>query len=362
MNRTFFRYIAAGFWAPFGFGLTVFCLLLTFGSLFDSLNFFIRSGAGPWVFAKYVLFQVPYFVVKMAPIATLLAVLFSLGAMMSRGEWKAGLAGGWRPLDMIKPLLACALLVGAGQFLLQETVAPDLYLRSTHLYEQNLRGREDWQRLVKKNVTFSAGEGTFVTASLFDGLKKTMSGVVADFYADGRLSRELNAAAARWDGEGRRWIFTSGVKIDYEGDSPRSIARFPEYVSEVSVPPEDLVLERLVPDGVSIPDVRARIARLKAVGAPSGEERTLFWVQLFSPLAAPVMALIGAAMAMFMGRGNRLYSVGFSVGFGFFFWSMLIMGQEAGSAGMVPPFLAGLLPVLVFAAASFWALRKARAL
>jgi len=40
-----------------------------------------------------VLYQTPYFMVKIAPIATLLAVLFSLGGMMARGEWKAGLAG-----------------------------------------------------------------------------------------------------------------------------------------------------------------------------------------------------------------------------------------------------------------------------
>jgi len=114
MKKIFFRYIAGTFWAPFGFGLAVFCLLLLFGSLFDSLNFFIRSGAGAGVFLRYVFFQTPYFMVKIAPIATLLAVLFSISGMMTRGEWKAGLAGGWRPFDMIKPLLACSLLAGAG--------------------------------------------------------------------------------------------------------------------------------------------------------------------------------------------------------------------------------------------------------
>lgn len=362
MNKIFFRYIAGSFWTPFLYGLAVFCLLLTFGSLFDSLNFFVRSGAGPGVFARYVLFQVPYFMVKMTPIATLLAVLFSLGGLMSRGEWKAGLAGGWRPIDMITPLLACSLLVGAGQFLLQETVAPDLYLRATHLYEQNLRGRDDWRRLVRRDVSFSAGGGAFVTASIFDGLNKTMSGVVADFYNGGRLSLELNAAGARWQAAEKRWVFSDGVLTDYRSESGPLVRSFREFVSAVAVPPENLVLGRLVPDGVAIPGVLRRIARLKAVGAPSSEERTLLWVQVFSPLADPVMALIGAAMAMFMGMGNRLFSVGFAVGFGFFFWSMMIMCQEAGNAEMLSPFMAGFAPVLLFAGASVWALRRARAL
>ncbi len=362
MNRIFFRYIASSFWIPFLYGLSVFCLLLAFGSLFDSLNFFIHSGAGPGVLARYVFFQVPYFAVKITPIATLLAVLFALGGMMAKGEWKAGLAGGWRPIDMMMPLVACSLLVGAAQFLVQETAAPDLYLRAIHLYEHNLRGREDWRRLVRRDVSFSAGGGVFVTASVFDGLNKTMSGVVADFYNGGRLSLELNAAGASWQAGEKRWVFTDGVVTDYLSAAGPRVRRFQEFVSAVSVPPENLVLGSLVPDGVAIPGVLRRIARLKAVGAPSSEERTLLWVQVFAPLADPVMALIGAAMAMFMGRGNRLFSVGFAVGFGFFFWSMMIMGQEAGNAEIISPFMAGFAPVLFFTGASFWALHRVRAL
>jgi len=178
MDKIFYRYIARSFWAPFSFGLAVFCLLLIFGSLFDNLNFFIRGGAGAGLFAQYVLYQAPYFMVKMTPMATLLAVLFALGGMIARGEWKAGLAGGWRPLEMIKPLLACAVLVGAGQFLLQETVAPDFFLRSEYIFEGKLRSKSDWRQLVKKDVSFSAGDEAFVTVRRFDGQCRVMEGVI----------------------------------------------------------------------------------------------------------------------------------------------------------------------------------------
>ena len=362
MKKIFFRYIARSFWAPFGFGLAVFCLLLLFGSLFDSLNFFVRSGAGAGVFFRYVLYQTPYFMVKIAPIATLLAVLFSLGGMMARGEWKAGLAGGWRPFDMIKPLLACSLLVGAGQFLLQETAAPELFLRSTHLYEEKMRGREDWQRLVKKNVAFSSGGETFVTAAFFDGRRKTMAGLVANTYRGGRLWLEASAGGARWEPGEKRWVFSDAVVTSFSEDGSPLTKRVAEYPSAVTVPPEDLVLERLVPDGVSTLDVLRRLSLLRAVGAPSSEESTLLWVKLFAPLASPVMALIGAAMAMLMRGGNRLFSVGFAVGAGFLFWAMIIMGQEAGNAELLPPLAAGLAPAGLFALASLWGLRRARAI
>ncbi len=362
MNRTFFRYIARSFWAPFGFGLAVFCLLLLFGSLFDNLNFFMKSGAGAGVFLRYVVYQAPYFMVKMTPIATLLAVLFALGGMMGRGEWKAGLAGGWRPFDMIKPLLACALAAGAGQFVLQETAAPDLYLRSERLFEVDLRGREDWKRVVRRDVVFSAGDDTMVTAHLFDGRHKTMENVVMNVYKGGRLFLEVNAASAAWRPETGAWVFRDGVIINYSGDAKPLTRHFAEYQSPISVPPENLVLEKLVPEGVSILDLLRRMRRMRAVGAPAPAERTLLWVKLAAPLANPAMALIGAAMVLLLPRNNRFFSFGLALGFGFFFWAVIIMAQEAGNAEVVPAFAAGLGPAAAFTLASLWGLRRARAI
>ena len=361
MNKIFSRYIARSFWGPFGFGLAVFCLLLIFGSLFDKLNFFMKSGSGAGLFARYILYQAPYFIVKMTPMATLLAVLFTLGGMISKGEWKAGLAGGWRPFDMIKPLLACAMLAGAGQFVLQETAAPDLYMRSEYLFEGKMRGRDDWQRLVKKDVSFSAGDEVFVTAHLFDGRRKSMERVIVSVYKEGRLSLEVNAASASWQQGVGRWAFSDGVIVKYDGDLKPSTKRFEQYQSAITVRPENLVLEKLVPDGVSTADVLRRLRRLEAVGAPAAAERTLLWVKLAAPLANPAMALIGAAMVLLARKNNLYFSFGQAVGFGFFFWAVIIMAQEAGNAELLPPYVAGLAPAGLFALASLWGLRRVRA-
>ena len=362
MNKIFFRYIARSFWAPFGFGLGVFCLLLIFGSLFDKLNFFMKSGEGAGLFARYILYQAPYFIIKMTPMATLLAVLFSLGGMMSNGEWKAGLAGGWRPFDMIKPLLVCALLAGLGQFALQETAAPGFYMRSEYLFEGKMRGRDDWQRLVKKDVSFSAGGEVFVTAHLFDGQRKTMKKVIVNIYKDGRLSLEINAASADWQPGVRRWVFSDGIMIKYNGDLKPSTKRFDRYQSAISVRPENLVLEKLVPDGVSTSDVLRRLRRLEAVGAPAAAERTLFWVKLAAPLANLTMALIGAVMVLLARKNNLYFSFGQAVGFGFFFWAVVIMAQETGNSELLPPFVAGLGPAALFTLVSLWGLRRVRAI
>jgi lipopolysaccharide export system permease protein len=138
--------------------------------------------------------------------------------------------------------------------------------------------------------------------------------------------------------------------------------RFARYQSGISVRPENLVLEKLVPDGVSTLDVLRRLRRLEAVGAPAAAERTLLWVKLAAPLANLAMALIGAAMVLLARKNNLYFSFGQAVGLGFLFWALIIMGQEAGNAELVPPFIAGLAPSALFALASLWGLRRARAI
>jgi len=197
---------------------------------------------------------------------------------------------------------------------------------------------------------------------LFDGRRKTMEKVIANIYKKGRLSLEINAASAEWRQDVMRWAFSDGVMIRYNGDQKPSVRRFARYDSAISVRPENLVLEKLVPDGVSTADVLRRLRRLEAVGSPAAAERTLLWVKIAAPLANPAMALIGAAMVLLAGKNNRYFNFGLAVGLGFFFWAAVIMAQEVGNAELVPPFVAGLCPSGLFALASLWGLHRARAI
>ena len=361
MNKVFFKYIAKSFWGPFFFGLGVFVSLLLFGSLFDKISFFMKSASGFDTFLKYLLYQLPYFIVKMMPIATLLAVLFSLGGMISRGEWKAGMAGGWRPFDMMLPLLACSAATAMLQLGVQETVAPSFFMKSEYIFEGKMRGRDDWKRLVRREVSFSAGPDVFVTAQVFDGGRETMERVLVNIYGGGQVLTEINAAKAVWDRAAGVWVFENGVLIKYgphAGSRPVTSA-FKSYSGPLRSPPDTLILERLVPDGVSILDIADRIRRLKAIGAPVLAEKVQLYSKLAGPLANIVLAITGLTLVLSI-RLNRVLSFGIALATGFFFWVFMTMGQYAGEAEMVPPALAGFGPALVFLAISFLGLRKAR--
>jgi lipopolysaccharide export LptBFGC system permease protein LptF len=89
------------------------------------------------------------------------------------------------------------------------------------------------------------------------------------------------------------------------------------------------------------------------------EERVQFYSKLAGPLASIVLAVTGLTLVLLI-RMNRLFGFGVALAVGFSFWVLVTMGQYAGEAEMIPPAAAGFGPALIFLAASFLGLRKAR--
>lgn len=360
MKKVFFRYVASLFWGPFAFGLGVFLALIMFGTAFDKLAVFSSNDSGPWLFLSYIAFHSPYFAARVIPMATLMASLFALGGLMSRGEWKAGLAGGYRPSQMLAPLLACSLGAAALHLGVQELLVPPAYMKAQELYNEDLRGRKDWRRLVQHDVSFSVGNGTFLTARLFDGGTGRMEKVSADFYRDGELEGEISAESAVWDPGRQRWVFNGASVTEYLPSGP-AVSRRKEHLSEISLAPENMVIDKLVPEGISMWGLMLRIKRLRFIGAPVSEEMTVFWGKLAAPLTNPVMALLGAAVVLLLGSHGKLFNLGIAIGSGFLLWAAMMFGQSAGQVEIVGPLTAAFGPLLVFLALGIWGLRRARA-
>ena len=95
-------------------------------------------------------------------------------------------------------------------------------------------------------------------------------------------------------------------------------------------------------------DERATAMGLKQTGVPAG---------------GVVAALVAPSLVLLVGWRWSLAGLGImNLFFGFFFWAVVIMAQEVGNAELLPPFIAGLGPAGLFALASLWGLRRARAI
>lgn len=363
--KTFSRYIAAHFWGPFLFGLAVFAILVFLADSFENLNTFTKSQASTWIIIKYLVLRIPYWTMKIVPVATLLAVLFALGELINTGEWKAGLAGGYHPGKMVLPLILCSAIVAAGSFILQESLVSFLQSKAMRIYHRDIKGRSDWKDLKVGDVTLSAGKDRFISARIFDVKEGIMQRVVLDIHERKFLAFQIDALSARWDGPGTRWIFTNGVERRFTpsssspGDRGKVLERsFKTWHSDIKIPPRDLIMGAADMDDLTIREALSRIQRLKKIGASTLRERVAVQSKLAFPLSNIVMCILGIPFALGFRQSNRMFCFGLSLGIAFLFWWVMSISQTAGESGALAPAIAAWGPLAVFGAAGGYGLKK----
>lgn len=357
--KILYRYIFIRFWAPFFGGLGIFVAMILFASLIDKLNVFIKSDENVFVFLKYIVLQIPYFAVQSIPIATLLAVLFSLRTFISRGEWKAGLAGGFNPISMLVPVLFCSFVVVIFHSVVQEIVVPPFYKYSAHLYREKFEQRADRKKTVRSNISFTVGNDSFISARIFDLKHRIMENVILDIYENEKLSLEVHADKAYWDDGIKRWVFTHGILRKYTDKKPVS-ENFKDWRSDISIEPKNLVLDTLIPEGISLKNLSKRIKRLKIIGASVVNEKILYYSKISWCLSNLVMAMIGIVFIFLIPQTGKLLNFGFALFFGFFFWAVMLFGESLGRAEIISPVIAGFGPLVLFFLASVFGIKKTK--
>lgn len=388
--KIFPRYIAAHFWGPFLFGMAVFAILVFLADSFENLNTFIKSQAPTRIIIKYLVLRIPYWTMKIIPVATLLAVLFALGELINAGEWKAGLAGGYHPGQMVLPLILCSAAVAAGSFVLQESLVSSLQSKAMRIYRKDIRGDSDWKGLKAQDVTLSAGKDRFISARIFDAEKGTMQRVVLDIYQDRHLAFQIDALSARWDSPGKRWVFISGVERRFtssrhaprpqpagagaalspispwetglEGRADTSLfmeRNFKTWRSDIEISPRDLIIDAPETEDLTIRETLNRLRRLKKIGASTLKEQVAFQSKLAFPLSNIVMCLLGIPFALRLRMFNRMRCFGLSIGTAFLFWWVMSLGQTAGESGALAPAIAAWGPLVIFGIAGACGFKKA---
>lgn len=357
------RYVVRQFFKPFFFGVAVFSLIIFLANLFDHLRVLMQSDTSfYWIF-QYLWLEVPLWVMKVLPVATLLATLFTIGGFIVSGEWLALQASGFKPLDFLKPLFACALAVTALSFAVQELVVPYCYNRSRTIYQEKIKKVPPSRRTQWSNVLLSGGPGDILMAQFFDAEKGLMKRVVLDSYEDNFLTEQVDALEASWDTGTRRWVFSRGVlrKFDPETGKVRE-KPFEEYPSALTLAPSQLKPQEKKVDEMTLNEIRKTLSRLKRLELSTREAWVALHVKLAYPFANVIVCALGIPFALKTKKHSRSYNFAAALAISFLYWWVLSVGQALGNEGYLPAGLGAWLANILFAAASLALLRKSSVL
>jgi len=350
----FTRYMAARFFKPFFYGLGVFALLIFLADMFDKMNKLVKSPASIGVILQYLWLEVPYWGVRVIPMATLLATLVAITGFIRSGEWLAVQSCGFRTRDFWKPLVWCSLAVTLLSFAAQETVLPAAFNRARRLWVDKIHPEWQWDR--HENIAVVGRPGQFLRARTLLVKKGELDRPIVEEVGAEGVERQLDAARGLWTDE-RNWVFYDGVERRFERG--RVVEKpFKELESGLVVPPRFLITRTKKPDEMSLRELLEYSRRMHSLGVAPRE----FIVEAHAKVAYPftnlVMCLLGIPVALRLRRSAKVVSFFAALALSFLFLWVIELGKALGVSGAAPPLLSAWTANAVFGALAVYLISR----
>lgn len=359
------RYIFREFVMAF-FAVMAFCaLLLLVASIFDRFSDILEYGASAKTIAVYFLSSLPGKLVQIVPIAAMLAVLFSIGSLARTNEVLAMLTSGVHALRLSLPVFVAGIFIVIGAFLMNEYVVPPLE-RTSKIYELKLEQRDVRKVTMNANVFARGREGWLYLARVYSNPDKEMiRPTVINMGANhAGVKMRIEGLRAKLQGKGPEgqtlWAFENPHTWHF--DDAGHITTYTAVTGTQVIPLEAdlqaILAQQMKPAEMNFQQLKQRINIMEARKQPTQDLRTSLLRKLTFPLGILVIMLIGFAYGVKSRAGTAMAIIGYGIAWAAAYYIINAVLQALGNAGTVPPFVATVVPLVVFAGIAFWLMRR----
>jgi lipopolysaccharide export system permease protein len=345
------RYVISKFAMPFMYCFLGFLAIWFIFDLADNLQDFMEGGASIALLRDYYLTQIPEIIVMSLPVATLLALLYSLTAMSRSNEIISMLGAGVSVVRVIAPLIVIGVLLAVVSAWFNYEDAPHAAalrkqilreIRHGELREENLSGhlfrnREEMRTWYVRKVWMGRGYLTSVTIIQQDEKHR-----VTDKWYVKRA--EFNPAT-------HQWIFHEVFHAEYDetGNEVRSLLEMEKVIDGWSETPWRISSSVMNPDFLSVRELEDYLYHNSDFPVARLAPYRTHWHYRWSlPTFAVVVVFLAAPMGIVYSRRGILGGVAVAVAL---FFSMVFLSSLSlafGKGARLSPLLAAWLPTLVF--------------
>ncbi len=352
------RYLIKSFFVPFSVCVLIFCVLVFLGRFFDKMDTFVSYHARLRDIVAFIILGLPFWLNLVLPVATMLALLFSLGQLYQRGEFTAFRSAGipsWRlflPFGSVSLLLALLSLAGGLTFL------PKLNFQSSKIYRVHIKKRDVLQYR-KDNIVAAGRQHRRFTIGWLDAESGQMKDVVVDRFGDDLEWAETTSAKLAVY-QGGRWLFKDGVWRTKDPKAPGGVHEetFAQKWVDIPEKPSDFAVEDKVVDDMTWKELLERADRLQHRGAPTHKEWVAWHMRMALPFANVIVVALAIPYALRSGVQGRTQNFSYALGLAFFYWGVTSICQSFGEQGQMPAWLSAWMSNFVFTGVAVWRLAQ----
>ena len=326
-------------------------IVITF-DVSEKLDKFLSHQAPFWgvTFDYYGNF-IPGFVNLYSPLFIFISVIFFTSKMAGNTEIIAILSSGISYRRLLRPYFYGSAIVAVVVLLLGNFVIP---ISNRHLIEFEEQYVKSKATSYYSNVHFQSEPGVQVYTESYDVHRMRANHLRrVKLTLDGKLVQREAADMAVYDTVSHLWKCNGYMLRTIAPDGKEELTYNPSCDVDLHIVPKDLDLLSQRIETMNTPALVEHIKRetLRGTGTV-GEAKIELWQRLLNPLAIIVMTFIGVAISSRKSRGGIgvHLAIGISLAFGFIVFMKITTVFAIN--GTLSPFMAVLLPQLVFGAAA----------
>ena len=343
------RYVGAKYLRLIGLAFAAllgFFYLATFIELSQKL---FKGHATTGALLQYLWYSTPQFIAYVLPIATLVAVLATMGGLARTGELTVMRACGVSLYRAALPLFALALIWSGVLFGLEDRVLAQAN-RKAEALEDQIRDRDPrTYNIANARWLAEIKTGRIFYFAHFDGRSLRGLSVFETAPSPYRLASHTYADAATYeDGD---WFAENGWTQTFRNDEQLEREMFTRRA--LPLPPLDFFQGARVDPGVmTVAELSDYVREHGGQGYDVAEQRVDLYRKTAFPAVTLVMTLLAVPFGAMTGRRGALYAIGLAIVLAFAYWLLTTVFVAVGTAGLLPAPLAAWSANILFVVAA----------
>lgn len=322
----------------------------------ERLSDYIDKGAPTKVIVQYYLYYIPFIVILVMPISTLLASMFSVGQLAKYNELLAMKASGLSLYRILSPLFLIGFLVSVFMIFFAEVVMPWANTQKADIkrrYIDRIPGTIPSQIA---NLYFQDEYNRRIFIGYYNAHER-MAHKVNILEFDGVYVRHrIDAEVMRWGKNG--WELLRGYERFFENGKELAQPFDTMEIPNLTLAPEELSAVQKDPEEMSFQELQQFIEEVERNGGDPDRWLVDLYLKISFPFANFIIVLFGAPLAAGRVRSTGALGIALSITACFFYFGMVKVGQTLGQIGALPPLIAAWLGNIVFLIAGAWILYK----
>jgi lipopolysaccharide export system permease protein len=355
-------YVAARYLRMTALAFFGFLVLYYIGTVVDLSQYVFKGQVTASLMVRYLWYSTPQFIAYAIPIATLVAVLGTIGGLTRTSELTVMRACGISLYRAAVPLLALALVWSALLFMLGERMLAEAN-RQAEALNDTIRGHAPHTTDIANRNWLAGAGGRLYYYAVFDPRSRTLfdlsvfETVTRPYRLIGHTyaSRAIAPAALPRAGSGALtpWQADNGWVQRFAQSGQVTRLAFAREPLELP-PPASFRGAQVDADMMTFGELRDYIRRLGASGFSVAEQRVQLHGKIAFPLVTVVMTLLAVPFGVTTGRRGALYGIGLAIALAVAYWLFAYFFVALGTAALLPAPLAAWAANILFLAVALY--------